>query len=99
MPEQPRGTQHTHPESRFQNSITHPQTGCAQAKMPPYYYPTLKQSIFAEWGLKSRRILVAGCSEWKFDDLSRARAAMRHAWVRAHACIFKTHDRSHLGFA
>jgi hypothetical protein len=28
----------------------------------PHYYSILEPSIFAEWGLKSKRILVVGCS-------------------------------------
>ena len=39
------------------------QSGHARVKMPPHYCSTLARSMFAEWGLKSRRILVAGCSE------------------------------------
>jgi hypothetical protein len=36
-----------------------------RVKMPPQYYSTLIASMFAEWGLKSKRILVVGCSRVK----------------------------------
>jgi hypothetical protein len=51
------------PEVCFQNFIPCAQTGCERAKMPPYWWSILGPSIFAEWGLSLKRILVAGCSE------------------------------------
>src|SRR6266702_3058573 len=47
---------------RFHRRKVH-QSRHARVKMPPQYYSTLARSMFAEWGLKSKRILVVGCSE------------------------------------
>jgi len=52
----------TRRKTGFENSIRRAQTGCNRAKKPPQYCSTLRQSIFAEWGLK-QRILGMGCSE------------------------------------
>jgi hypothetical protein len=45
------------------NVTTRAQTGCVRVKIPPHWRSILAPSIFAEWGLTSKRILVAGCSE------------------------------------
>ena len=52
------------PQNYFQKSprrVHKPAT--PRAKLPPYCWSILRRSIFAEWGLKSKRILVAGRSE------------------------------------
>src|SRR5580765_3227349 len=37
----------------------------ARVKMPPHYYSTLARSMFAEWGLKSKRTLAWGVPSTK----------------------------------
>src|SRR6476660_9253914 len=58
--------------SRYQNSITRAQIGCARAKMAPYCCSNLARSIFAEWGLKIKANTRRGVFRVKNMAIDRA---------------------------
>src|SRR5882757_1004142 len=82
--------------------MTAAQTGCARAKIPPYYCSTLARSIFAEWGLVKANTRRGVFRVEIMTHRWRARATVSHAQERARARFFLERmilspNRSHFG--